>query len=286
MAFTNISQWAGDNLVAIQVGLLLGGRFAGFAGLLAADTGDNSGMRRLRGSIRMPVAGAPPPDRVPRIADAGIIATFTRANTDVRRFEMELAGPDLDFEAMIQGAIKYVLGEWDMIMRDSDTAPTDKFVIIATRYADSQEAATLNEKGYENLICLNSSMVALGDDGMAVEEFGSASYDVVLDKVTTLPWGITANTAFTLTSGGRTVVLASEYPLTMEAFIGDNSITAVPLTYAPVTAAKTKAFDFDGATALTVSSVDVGAKTATLSAAPASGVEVVLIYETADIEAA
>lgn len=286
MAFTNISQWAGDNLVAIQVGLLIGGRFAGFAGLTAADTGDNSGMRRLRGSIRVPVAGAPPPDRVPRIADGGIIATFTRANTDVRRFEMELAGPDIDFEAMIQDATKYVLGQWDMIMRDTDTAPTAKFVIIATRYADSQESGSLNEKGYENLICLNASIVALGDDGMAVEEFGSASYDVVLDKVTVLPWGITADTAFTLASGGRTVVFASEYPITMEAFIGDNTIDDIPLSYTPISTAKTYAFDFDGAAALTVSAVNSPADTATVSAAPGSGVEVVVIYETADIEAA
>lgn len=286
MTFVNISQWASDNLIAVQVGLLIGGRFAGYAGLTAADTGDNSGMRRLRGVIRAPVVGAAPPDRVPRIADGGVIATFTRANTNVRRFELEMAGPDLDFEALIQNATKYVLGEWDMILRDTDIAPTVKLVILLTRYADSQESSSLNEKGYENLILLNCSAVPLGDDGMAVEEFGGATYDVVLDKAATLSWGVSTSTAFTLTSGGRAVPVASEYPLTMEAFVGDGSITAVPLTLSPVTAAKTKAFDFDSATALTVSSVNVGGKTATLSVAPASGVEVVLIYETTDIEAA
>lgn len=286
MTFVNIAQWAGDNLIALQAGLLIGGRFAGFAGLTAADTGDSSGMRRLRGVIRVPVAGAPPPDRVPRIADGGVIANFTRANTDVRRFTLEMAGPDLDFEAMIQNASKYVLGEWDMGLRDTDVAPTLKFVLIATRYADSQESTSLNEKGYENLICLNASITPLGDSGMAVEEFGGASYDVVLDKVATTPWGIAMATAFGVTNGGRTVVLASEYPLTMQAFIGDNTIDDIPLDYHPLTAAKTKFFDYDGASALTVSAVNTPTDTATVSAAPGSGVETVGLYETDEIEAA
>lgn len=286
MAFVNIAQWAGDNLIAIQVGILLEGRFAGFAGLVAGDTGDNSGMRRLRGAIRVPVAGAPPPDRVPRIADGGVVATFTRANTDVRRFEMELAGPDIDFEAAIQNATKYVLGEWDMILRDTDVAPTVKLVLIATRYADSQEEATLNEKGYENLICLNCSMVPLGDDGMAVEEFGSASYDVVLDKAKKTPWGVTTDTAFDLAAGGRTIVHASSAPLTMEAFIGDNTIDDIPLTYTPKSASTTKAFNFATGAALTVSAVNTPTNTATLSAAPGTGVLVVVLYETDDIQAA
>lgn len=286
MAFTNISQYASDNLIAFQVGINIGGRFAGFAGLEAADTGDNSGMRRVRGVIRAPVAGAPPPDRVSRIADGGQIATFTRTNTDVRRFTLETAGPDLDFEALMQNMTKYVLGEWDMILRDTDISPTVKFVVLLTRYADSQEPSSLNEKGYENLLCMNCSFVPLGDSGMAVEEFGAANYDVVLDKATKTPWGVTTDTAFGLAAGGRNIPIPSEYPLTMEAFIGDNTIDDIPLSYTPISASKTKAFNFTTGAALTVSAVNSPADTATVSAAPGTGDLVVVLYETDEIEAA
>jgi hypothetical protein len=63
-------------------------------------------------------------------------------------------------------------------------------------------------------------------------------------------------------------------------FVGDGAITAIPLAYAPVDTANTKAYNFTDNTALTVSSVSVPGKTATVSAAPGSGKICFVFYGT------
>lgn len=65
-------------------------------------------------------------------------------------------------------------------------------------------------------------------------------------------------------------------------WIADNSaVETTALDYTPTTAAQTKAWNGTTGGALTVSSINTGTKKVTLSAAPASGVPVVIMYQTA-----
>ena len=63
-----------------------------------------------------------------------------------------------------------------------------------------------------------------------------------------------------------------------DVLFGDGTADDIVVDYTPVSAAKCKAYTSAGA-ALTVASISAGTKTITLSAAPASGTVVTVLYE-------
>lgn len=272
----NIGQFAPNGLAIVQVGARGGaGLFTGFANLTTADTGDNSGMRRLRGSTS---AASPVPaiNRVRNRGDNGYVATFLY-ESEPPEFNLEFEQYDLEAEVFFQGGALYTLGDWDMAARGQGIPNLQDSVVIITRDAESEDTGSTGN-GYDNAIILSSKYRPVPGN-FAYQAAGTMVYAGAADRVQTTPWGATVANILGL-SDAMVIEMFTEYPLTMECFIGDNTTTAVPLTYAPVTAAKTKAFNAGSYAALTVSSVDVGAKTATLSAAPASGAHCVLLYET------
>jgi hypothetical protein len=106
------------------------------------------------------------------------------------------------------------------------------------------------------------------------------NYNVVPSNSTKKPWGV----SFTNGTNGFTesplLRMVSENPLAMERWTGDGSTATFNLQNTPITAAKTKVW-FNG-TAATVNSVDVNAKTVTLSAAPANNSVIIGLYEHTD----
>lgn len=275
----NVGAWAAAGLRAVQLGARgSGGNFAGFANLTAANTGVASSMRRVPGVVTAPNP-VPNANRVRNRGNDGYIATqlFEAEPPD---FDIESEANDQDIENLMIGSSTYVLGQWDMLGRGAAIPNLRDMVVLLTRVAESEESG--NEgNGYDNLLIMSSKFQPR-QGSFAFQSASGVTYAGNANRVTKLPWGVTVATAMTL-GDAMTFELWSEYPLTMTCFIGDNAIVAVPLGYTPISTAKTKAFTFSTAAAITVSSVDTALDTATLSAAPASGAIAVLLYETQDL---
>lgn len=272
----NIDQFAPAGLRVVQIGARGGaGLFTGFANLTTDDTGDNSGMRRLRGSVSAasPVPGV---NRQRNRGDDGYIATFLY-EAEPPEFNLEFEQYDLEAEVYFQGGNIYALGDWNIAARGQGIPNLQDTVTIFSRAAESEDIGATGN-GYANTI-IGSSKYRPVPGNAAHQAAGTISYSGAADRIQVAPWGESIESILGL-SDAMALEVFSEYPLTMECFIGDNSTDDIPLTYAPVSAAKTKAFLATTGAALTVSAVDVGAKTATLSAAPASGAHVVVVYET------
>lgn len=275
----NITEWAAGGLAAIQIGARGNtGTFRGFGNLTVADTGDASGMRRIRGAI----LGANPVANVNRIrnrGDDGYVATHL-FQAEPPDFNLGFEAHDLDAETFLIGGSLYTLGEWTLAVRGQSIPNLQDTITLLTRQATSLESGSTGE-GYDNLIICSSKYRPVPGD-FAWQGVGGVTLQGSADPVLISPWGEDMADLFDL-SDGITIEQFSEFPLTMEAFIGDNTIDDIPLTYAPVTAAKVKSWRTDTGVALTVSSVDVSGKTATLSAAPGTGVPVMVLYETQEL---
>lgn len=277
----NIEQWISADLTAVHIAYRgVGGYMAGAAKLLTSDTGESSGMHLLDGATDIPIAvsGA---QYVNIPGNGGIIARLPRKSTDVPTFVVTVSPRDIAAENMCQDRSKYAVGEWDKVGIGGAKRLSD-MILLAHRGGASWEPSSRNSPGYENLLIPSLYLDPAGDQGFANQREGASRFNGTTNGVTKLPTGVSVLTAF-----GDPVVEAvswfSDYPTMFEVFVGDGTIDDIPLTYAPISTAKTKAFLFSDGSTLTVSSVNTSSKLATLSAAPASGAIVVVEYETSDI---
>jgi len=278
----NVAEWAAAGLSAIQIGERSPeGYFVGYAGLTTDDSGTNSGMHRLKAAITAPV-GIPEPVRV-----------NTRGDNDPKRhvfffkgagdngFTLDMGSTDVAAEAFMQGSTVYTLGQWDMAVRGISLPAFTDMVMLLTRQAQSDEDGN-SGNGYENLLIFSTNGLPLGDDQFDFQGEGGARYTCSANAADILPWGVSLTTANS-TSDGLTYSWFSEYPCTLESFVGDGSTVAIPLTYPPVSILKTQVFRADTAAASTVSSVSTGGMTATVSVAPTDEKYYIVVYETAGL---
>ena len=275
----NIGQWSPAGLAALQIGARGStGYFAGYGNLVAADEGEASAMRRVRGAI---TAANPVPDitRVRNRGDDGYVATHL-FEAEPPEFALEFESFDIETESFLTGSDVAAIGEWDIAGRGQGIPILQDTIVLAARQAESEEAGQTGN-GYDNLLILSSKFRPTPGD-FAWQAVGTQVLNGAADRTTLLPWGATI-TSLIGQSDAMTLEWFSEYPCTMVCFIGDGTTVAIPTTYSPITVAKTKFWNFATGAALTVSSVNAGAQTATVSAAPAAGAIIVGLLEVSDL---
>jgi hypothetical protein len=278
----NISEFISTDLTALHGSYRgVGGYLAGAGNLDATDAGTGSGMRRIQGALSVPVAVSSP-TFVSIPGDGGNIGKLRRKSTADVTFELQTSPRDLVWESMVQGTTVYALGDWDMGVLGGNNKALKDMTLLAHRPAASKEASSENSTGYENLLIMSALLDAIGDDGFGNQDVGISRFAGTMQMVTKLPWGVTVLAASGVQTG-EVFGWFSEYPTMLECFVADGIIVAIPLTYAPVTAAKTKVFNFTTGAAMTVSSVNVGSKTATISAAGTDEDILCVVYETTDL---
>jgi len=273
-----VSEWLSTDITCLHLAHRgIGGYMAGAANLTTANTGVSSGMRRLKGAFDVPVAVRRAEfANIP--GDGGIIAKLPRKSVADANFALQISPRDQIAENMVQGTTLYSLGEWDLSKLGGSKSLKD-MILLASRVAANWETGSENAPGYENLLISSCYLDPSGDEGFANQREGKSRFEGSNNEITLTPWGESVLTRFGLAKA-EALSWFSEFPCALQGFVGNAVIVAIPLDYAPISTVKTKAFTFSTGAALTVSSVDVGAKTATLSAAPASGAITVLIYET------
>lgn len=275
----NITQWASSGLYSVQIGQKgATGFMSGFAGLTTANTGTASSMRLLVGGTSAP-SPLPQSSRVYNRGRDGYIKT-TIFDAQPNDFNIAFEDFDGDVSVMLNTLTLLTVGEWDFVPEGGPTTFQACMWLFA-RHAVSKEAASDGSEGFENLLIMDSSG-RIEPGNMDFQAPGTFTVAAQASPVATTHFGTTCLASY----GQQTVYTArwfSDYPCSMTCFIGDNAIVAIPLGFTPISTAKTKAYNFATGGALTVSSVDTGADTATVSAAPASGAITVVVYETTDI---
>lgn len=278
----NATKWAaiGDEALLLSV-RGASGYFAGWAGLTAASTPNtHSSLYKFAGVQALPLGLN---EQVSKSinGDDGIVATFNFPSTDPVSATLEMGVEDLDVAAKVAGMTNYALGEWTMSALGGTITTKQAMIALNVRKAIALDSSNNGVQGYVNELWYNLTLDPLDDEGRSHQTEGKFRYAVVANPSTVLPWGVT-----NLVAHGATERYFSRFftpnRFALEVHIGNNSNADIPLTYTPISTAKTKAFNGATGGALTVSSVSTGAKTATVSAAPASGAITVVVYETTD----
>lgn len=281
MGLENGVKWTAAGLDAIHVAYRAPtGFMAGFANLTAANTDTGSGMRRLTGAQTAPFT-LPDVVRKPILGDDYVVDEFMFAPTDVQQGVLEVAMTDTTFEVAADGTSKLTVGVYDFLARGTTIANPGTFMFLLTRQAHGQDSGNLGQAGFENELIVYSRVKALGDDNKSHQQEGKMRYNVTFLSSNVTPWVQTMTAAFGVTQR-MSIVWTSTYRSMLHCWVSDGTeVATTALDYTPISAATTKAWNGSTGGALTVSSVDTGAKTVTLSASPSSGVPVVLLYQTA-----
>lgn len=274
----NITKWAASGLHANLMGKRgSSGYFAGFAGLTAANTNTASSMRLLKGAVE----AASPVPTVVRSANRG-------ENGEIARFAFKGSNPDLTFtfegyDADLGAAMNrdtiMTEGEWDHVP-EGGILSVQNMMALVIRDAVSLETDSYGTPGYENALYMSvGGRLEVGN--AAYQAAGQVLAQLVANEVEKTHKGTTW-----LASHGKITGMVSrwfsERPCALTCFIGDNAEDEIPLGFTPISTAKTKAYLWSTGAALTVSSVNTTTDTATLSAAPASGAIVTVVYEQSD----
>lgn len=276
----NISQFASTGLHSIQIGARgATGFFAGFGNLTAADTGDVSGMRRVYGAVTAPS----PSEGINRVRNRGEDGYITARvfAAEPQDFDLEFEAADLDVETFLIGGIPYVLGDWDAGLGGSSTRNYQDTVVLLSAESTSMESATRGQSGYENLLIMSSKFVPR-PGGFAFQAANSNVYSGTPEKVEVAPWGLTLD-AMSERTDGMTYRVFTTNPLTLVCAVADGTTVEWDLPVKPVSAGKTKCFNFTTGLAMTVSAVNTTTDTATNSAAGTSGDILVFLLETTDL---
>lgn len=234
MDMINIAEWASDNLRAVWAAEhASAGHFAGFDGLSAEDTGSYSGMRRLRGGINYPIP-VPQQATARTRGDGKTLANWQRNADQDNQYLLDMAIRDMHADAFFGGGQVFSIGYYRYAgILGAGSLRRRDVTLLLHREAQSQEGATLNEGGYENLLVFSNRITPIGDDAFAQDTVGGSRYQGVANPVKVTPWGLTTEEA-SLFSDGIVASWVTEFPDMLHVIIGDSTpITDIPVDLTP-----------------------------------------------------
>lgn len=276
-AFDNSSLWTAAGLDAIHVAYRnTNGYMAGFSNLSSTSTPNTgSGMRRLKAAQTVPFS-LPETQNKPILGDDTVFDSFMFGASDVLGGILEVGQDDNVFNVAADGTVSKAVGIYTFYGSGDTIVNPGTFMFLLTRQAHESGIS-----GWENELYMNCRVKALGSDQKAHQAEGKFRYSVNFNNSDKMPWTETISAAFSAVYR-RSMKWASLYRSMLHIWIADGSAAVTTaLDYTPVDAASTKAFNASTGAALTVSSVNMGAKTVTLSAAPTpSGTPIIVLYQT------
>lgn len=278
MAWDNAVKWTRAGLDAIHVAYRNSttGHFAGFSNLSTASTPDTgSGARRLFAAQTAPTTI---PAKVAKTIQGDDVAfdSYLFGSAEVATGQLEFGQVDGAFKDAAEGTSSKAVGIYTMYGSGDSIANPGAFMFLLTRQAKENGVG-----GFETEVVLSTRVDPIGDEDRAFQKEGKDRYTVTFNNSLYTPWGETCTSAFGV-STRKSILIPSQYRLMFHIWIADGTeVETTALDYTPTTAAQTKAYNATTGGALTVSSINTSTKTVTLNAAPASGVPVVIWYQTA-----
>lgn len=254
-------------------GLLSNGQDAGFGIYIA--------VKKSGGSL-------PPPRTVDVTGDNGRFHhRYTFQAASIGELDMAFGAFNDSAAALFTGTkLDTSNAEWVMSGYETNQRANKNSVAVIIN-ADSQDAnsGTDGQPRFINWIYPN---VVVYPQLAQNEEANGAEWGWrgILTSVGQYPWGTDFSQAINGFTKATRIKVNSVDPITMHTFIGDGSKSGFFLNYTPSsdqTGYAIKAWNANTGAAVTISSVDVGSKKVTLSAIPAAGVPIVVLYEAFDL---
>lgn len=238
--------------------------------------------RRLEG-VKTFQANVPDVQPIRHTGDDRVFAQDHLPPTELETATITTGKTNLIVDAELSGIEIETLGDMQILGYGTDQQGFEEQVIVyGWRQALNTEegSADFGTRQYITTIYNSCRLTPKGgqmSEGAADEN----SYNLTPTPTTKKIWGEEFDADTLGYSTAIKTVLITDNPIMIERFDAPGGVTTFLLDFAPITAAKTKAF-VDG-TATTVASVNVSAKTATLSPAPSAAAVVVIVYETSGL---
>lgn len=280
MPFRAIGAGARDNFIGFynDQGQFIGGTTT------APTAGNASGMRELLGIKSVPL-GVPETDQVIIDGDDISLGEFEFDSIATRRYIVDVAIDDLQLEAYLLDTLLETIAGGTWGARDTIDAPDFNCVLLHQGRAKKYDANNRGQKAWGSILFPLCTARWLGPVALNSREARAFRLSVTPQLASHNTWGVTLSNSNAGTTGLRQRPVYSDYPYHIQAFRGNNVITAIPLDFEPFAAANTAAWSTINAGAmgvpLTVSSVSgqgVTPRTATVSAAPATDAFVTVLY--------
>lgn len=247
-------------------------------GVVAGATGyrgqDATGIREV--SLNFPEN-----QRIQHVGDDQPFAQDFLAPNELPSGTMITAKMNQTLDAMLLGQEVQTEGEWEIDGLNTDNAGAEIdtcFVYWRRALLTEPQNPAFGSRRWQTHILPITKATPNGNtptQGSADEN----NYALVPTGASKTPWGV----ELTQEDNGflRTVRLrmTSEYPIMMEYYRGNATLTTFNTEFAPISVAKTKATLTSDGSSITVSSVDTANNTVTLNSAPANNALICIRYE-------
>lgn len=255
-----------------STGFLLGGNTS------APSTGAaGSGMLRITGIKSAPVS-IPERELVQVTGDDDLLGEFDFTSLTSRAFMIEVAVQNLTTEGrLLNTPVDTVAGGLMGYLDTNTTAEYDACLIFQSR-SKKQDSGVVGKKAWSGVYIPLATVQPLGRGGF--DERGAAVYRYMVTPQLSSKnaWGVTMLDNSSTELSARYRPYSTDYPIYMHRWTGNASATDFTLDVTPVDTASIAVWSSTGAVQ-TVSSVDTAAKTATLSAAPATNLGIVGVVQ-------
>lgn len=258
------------------------GLMNGFSNISA--TAAASGMRKIKAAQTLPSA-LPAPNRKYIKGDDRPVDQFLFTADTLPGGNLEFGETDLTLDAAAQNSTNWTLGNWQQAIYGISSPSFANMMLLAHQQSHSQDLANPGQAGFMNLLWPSVQLLPLGEDNPNYQGEGKSIYGATFLPFLVHPTGSVLSTNFGVTDGIR-IKWWSKYRTLFYCRIGDGTWTTMTLDNKPVDVASTQVFGTTTGGTLstkTVSSVVPSTRIVTLSAAPASGEVVVVMYEASQI---
>lgn len=238
---------------------------------------------QLEGAQAFP-STRPDPQVITHPGDDQVIAQDSLPPTAMETATLQTAKSNLTVDAILQGVAVKQVGDGNMIGRFTDRQGQEPQVtLFGWRQAlvTAKGDPLFGKRAYFTRMYPKTRVIAKGSSTIQQGQPDTNDYNIIPTRVTAPPWG----EDFALDDEGfleaSSLEFVTEFPPTMDSWRGNNTLVTFNLSWTPISVAKTAVWV--NGVAATVLSVNTGAKTVTLSSAPANNAAVVAWYEASDL---
>lgn len=237
---------------------------------------------QIRGSypfvgIQTMPTGIPEGDTVPVPGDDITLGSFIFASDKPREFLMNFGQGDLELNALLQGTKVETFGGMKIGLADPSNPVYPTVSLIANTRCIIRSGANSGKEGWASYLYPVVQIQPLTRETLAGRTAGVFRYKAVAQQAFNHSWGITLSSLVNGNPASYVFETEQLYPLTQDAFTGNNVVTNWILNKTPIDTTRTQAVV--ERVVVAINSVTPSTKTAVLTPAITSNQRGVVVYE-------
>lgn len=215
-------------------------------------------------------------DTVTVPGDDTSLGSFIFSSEAPREFLMNFGQFDLELDALLQSTLVETVGNIKIGLGDPGNPQYPTVCLIVQGRAIKRDSGVSGQAAWTGFIYPVVQIQPLNRETLQGRTAGVNRYKGVAQQAFNHPWGVTISEAVNGDTSSYVFPFDSNYPLTLDAFVGNGVVTGWVLNKTPVSVAETNAFA--ERVAQTVNTVVPSTKTATITAPVANNARGVFVY--------